>query len=267
MANYCMARYRILYYCIIGYCVKERPWPSGAVREEGGTYPCLHQLPQRHHLHRQCHHHRHTRWQQHRLAHQQRRWPPQRLPFLIHPHQTLSTPPRTCISGTVKGWTLGRAEGPAPTVHRHFCCTWWGVHPDQPGAAHSWHWHSSAHYRQYPLYANDCAQIAASIHFVWDASNSPRKARWDCLRRGASCGAAWLRFWICMKLGNFNFMQIRAARIHAVTSQQTGRGRGPWRWPFWFITTMRAGARWSASQLVNTPPKRPSSQGGAMSRG
>ena len=62
-------------------------------------------------------------------------------------------------------------------------------------------------------------------------------------------------------------MQIRAARIHAVTSQQTARGRGPWRRPFWFITTMRPGARWSANQLVNTPPKRPSSQGGAIARG
>ena len=31
-----------------------------------------------------------------------------------------------------------------------------------------------------------------------------------------------------------------------------------------FITTMRPGASWSANQLVNTPPKRPSSRGGAI---
>ena len=69
----------------------------------------------------------------------------------------------------------------------------------------------------------------------------------------ASSGAAWRRFWICIKEGNVYFMQIRAPRFHAVTSQQTARVRGPWRRPFWFITTMRPGASWSANQLVNTP--------------
>ena len=40
---------------------------------------------------------------------------------------------------------------------------------------------------QYPLYANCHTANSASIHFLRDVSNSLRKARWDCLRRGASC--------------------------------------------------------------------------------
>ena len=38
-------------------------------------------------------------------------------------------------------------------------------------------------------------------------------------------------------------------------------------WRGGFITTMRPGASLSANQLVNTPPKRPSSRGGAIARG
>ena len=36
------------------------------------------------------------------------------------------------------------------------------------------------------VYANHLAANSASFHFLWDASNSPRQACWDCLRRGAS---------------------------------------------------------------------------------
>ena len=52
----------------------------------------------------------------------------------------------------------------------------------------------------------------ASIHFLRDVSNSLRKACWDCSRRGASCGMAWLHFWICIKLGNFQlYANVRGA--------------------------------------------------------
>ena len=50
----------------------------------------------------------------------------------------------------------------------------------------------------------------------------------------------------------------------------TGGGGGGVRSRLWgggFITTMRPGASFSANQLVNTPPKRPSSRGGAIARG